>query len=261
MDYTMIDIYMCKINSENLISSNSVLLNYVSDQKKQKIKNHRNSILSSQSLVGEILVRISICSNLQIPNNKVIFHTNEYKKPLLKYPPGYFSNISHSGDWVVSAFCQKPVGVDIEHIKRIDYEGAQDFFAYKEFSLLMNKEVSKRLTYFFEVWTLKESYVKAIGKGLTYPLNKFCITYDGCKFYINDESIKAKASFQQFTVDERHIMSICAFSSMNSSIRVVSLQQLEYLVPQLNNPEALLKCMKELDLSVSVYESEGKFSL
>lgn len=257
----MIDIYICKINSKNLISSNSVLLNYVSEQKKQKFLLHHNPILASQSLIGEILLRISICNILNIPNNEIHFYNNEFNKPLFNHSSGYFVNVSHSGDWVVSAVCDKPVGVDIERIKSIYYEGAQDFFTNDEFSLLMKKKENERLSYFFELWTLKESYVKAIGKGLNYPLNTFCITYDGCNFHINDELSHSRASFQQFVVDEEHIMSICAFSSIKSTVRIVSLHQLEYLVPQLNSLEALLISTKNLDIPVCIYEGEGKFSL
>lgn len=257
----MIEIYMCKISSRNLISQNSILLNYVSEHKKKKYSLHHNLKSASQSLIGEILLRISISSISNIQDKYVVFSKNQHNKPLLEYPSGYFVNISHSGDWVVSAICRKPVGIDIERFKNVDYKNAQSFFSNKEFSILMNKDESERLDYFFELWTLKESYVKAIGKGLNYPFNKFSITYDGNDFIINDELRQDSASFQQFIVDEGHIMSLCAFSSMTSTVKEFSLHQLEYLVLHLNSPGSLNKEIKMLDIPEHIYDGGGKFSL
>lgn len=55
---------------------------------------------------------------------------------------------------------------------------AKRFFAKEEYELLLQKEGEERRALFYELWTLKESYVKYKGMGLALPFHQFCFERD-----------------------------------------------------------------------------------
>ena len=65
------------------------------------------------------------------------------------------------------------VGVDIELVKDIDTDLARRFFSFTEYQWLIGKPLSLQRDSFYSLWTLKESYIKCLGKGLSIPLNSF----------------------------------------------------------------------------------------
>jgi 4'-phosphopantetheinyl transferase len=88
-------------------------------------------------------------------------------------------NMSHSGDLVVFAFTRGcEIGVDLEQIHSIqDMQDIADrFFCLEEAAELMSLPVNQRERAFFLCWTRKEAYIKAIGDGLSAPLNSFRVT-------------------------------------------------------------------------------------
>ncbi len=88
-------------------------------------------------------------------------------------------SISHSGNKVAVAFSDREVGCDIEMIGDIDMTIAQLFFSRSEYEALLSigDELERRHA-FFRCWTLKESYLKAIGKGLTIAPESFTVFPD-----------------------------------------------------------------------------------
>jgi 4'-phosphopantetheinyl transferase len=88
-------------------------------------------------------------------------------------------NVSNSGDLAAYAFtldCE--IGVDIEHDRRlVEIEGiARRFFASDEVTQLMGLSEAARHEGFFNCWTRKEAYIKAVGDGLSVPLDSFQVT-------------------------------------------------------------------------------------
>ena len=98
------------------------------------------------------------------------------EKPFLLDRPDFHFNISHSGPWVVMAWGNSPVGVDVEQV-RPDTDVrklAARFFAPEEESYVraVPRESRDR---FFEIWTGKESYLKYLGTGLKRDLRSFSV--------------------------------------------------------------------------------------
>ncbi|GAB1109260.1 MAG: 4'-phosphopantetheinyl transferase superfamily protein [Shewanella algae] len=89
-------------------------------------------------------------------------------------------NLSHSGDWLLLALLKHPspelqLGVDIERLRMrtaIDTV-MRHYFAPFELQQLRNLDDATRREAFFDLWALKESYIKATGKGLAQPLDGF----------------------------------------------------------------------------------------
>jgi len=85
-------------------------------------------------------------------------------------------NLAHSGANAVCAIvCGRAVGVDIEEIRadRETDELAQRYFAVAEWKTLATLPVEQRLEAFYRCWSRKEAFIKAIGDGLTFPLDDF----------------------------------------------------------------------------------------
>ncbi|MEM7343957.1 MAG: 4'-phosphopantetheinyl transferase superfamily protein, partial [Chloroflexota bacterium] len=72
----------------------------------------------------------------------------------------------------------REVGVDIEYVRtNLECEQiAEHFFSAQEIADLKTVPDQEKFQVFFNCWTRKEAYIKAIGQGLSMPLDKFDVT-------------------------------------------------------------------------------------
>lgn len=152
----------------------SKLISRISIKRKIKINNFFYMDDKYRGLIAEMLTFIKIPQIAGAKIDEIQFDENQYGKPFVKKYPNLYFNISHSGDWIGNCFDNKPIGLDIEKVKAIDLEVAKEYFTNAEYLELLSKKGHKRLNYFYELWTCKESYIKAIGKGFFQELNTFC---------------------------------------------------------------------------------------
>ena len=94
-------------------------------------------------------------------------------------------SLSHSGNMAMCAFSYSddgkavPVGCDIELVRKTDIKIAKRFFAPEEYERIISlSDENERADLFFRYWTLKESFIKLTGKGLSTPLDEFVIFRD-----------------------------------------------------------------------------------
>jgi 4'-phosphopantetheinyl transferase len=78
-------------------------------------------------------------------------------------------SISHSGDFVAVAFSDREIGTDIERITNFDITTVLSYLHPDEVEYIESASNSGDL--FFKIWTRKEAYLKAIGKGIIDGLN------------------------------------------------------------------------------------------
>lgn len=98
------------------------------------------------------------------------------KPYLLRYPHIHF-NLSHSGSRALAVFAEMETGCDIERIQKADLALAERFFTPKEYAFIAEQKGRERQDEaFFRLWTLKESFLKAVGEGLMLSLDAFEIT-------------------------------------------------------------------------------------
>jgi 4'-phosphopantetheinyl transferase len=84
-------------------------------------------------------------------------------------------NVSHSRNIVLFAFAyDSKIGVDVEHISSDrTFQGiAERFFSKREVSVLNSLPENEQRDAFFDFWTCKEAYLKAIGTGLSFGLDR-----------------------------------------------------------------------------------------
>lgn len=85
-------------------------------------------------------------------------------------------NMSSSDGLALYAFTRDcEIGVDIERIRDIHEMDriAECFFSVRENTSFQALPKSKKKEGFFNCWTRKEAFIKAIGDGLAFPLAKF----------------------------------------------------------------------------------------
>jgi len=143
-----------------------------------RLPEHRERFVVAHGGLRDILSRY-----LDIPADQLTFVTNDYGKPALAAPDHtrLQFNLSHSGALILLAVtCDRPVGIDVEQIIPPDNFSrlVEQFFSTNENAAFRALPESKRAAAFFAGWTRKEAYVKALGMGVSLPLDQFDVTMD-----------------------------------------------------------------------------------
>ena len=128
-------------------------------------------------------------------------------------------NMSFSHDlMLVGISRQNDIGIDIEKVHEInDLENiAVNNFSSREFKYL-NSTSDKRNT-FFKIWTRKEAFIKATGKGMYYPLKSFSVSINPSgnreKLVIFNHPIKSKFwSITEINTPDGYIASLAIKSN------------------------------------------------
>ncbi len=104
----------------------------------------------------------------------------QHGKPFLAGHPIYF-NLSDSGEWCLFAFTQlAPIGVDLENVREQTdlMQVARRYFSNVEMAALERLPHEQQVEAFYHIWTQKEALIKAIGEGLSIPLDSFDVGTD-----------------------------------------------------------------------------------
>lgn len=194
------------------------LIEKVSIEKRRRVERFSQLGDVYRTLLADVLVRSIISRTFQVENEEINFRYNDFGKPFVEMIPKFFFNISHSCEWIVCATSNSHIGIDIEKIRPIDIRIAKRFFSNEEYEDLIRQPKGTHLSYFYDLWTLKESYIKAVGKGLFIPLDSFSV-----KKYSKDNISLSKSTdnnnnlfFKQYKIDEEYKLSVCAANQMFS---------------------------------------------
>jgi 4'-phosphopantetheinyl transferase len=131
----------------------------------------RLSFTVAHAVLRDILSRYAA-----VPPTELEFGVNTYGKPRLLNGGSLQFNLSHSGDVVlVGVTHDHPIGVDVELMRPLENleSLAKNYFAEPECSLIESRAKEDRPSAFFTCWARKESYIKAVGRGLSIPLASF----------------------------------------------------------------------------------------
>jgi 4'-phosphopantetheinyl transferase len=103
---------------------------------------------------------------------------NAYGKPYVPQASIHF-NLSHSGNVILLAFANKiPIGVDVEQMRNIDNVDliVKQYLHPSEVKELSACQLHESNQAFFSCWSKKEAVSKALGLGLSFPLNAFSVS-------------------------------------------------------------------------------------
>ncbi len=135
-----------------------------------------------QFIVSRGALKAILSRYLDIHPSALCFGYNPYGKPSLIAEQGgdkLCFNLSHfHGVALIAITNNRNLGIDIESI-RTDFpcqQIAESFFSPLENAVLRSFPLHLQHKAFFTCWTRKEAYIKAVGKGLSIPLDSFDVT-------------------------------------------------------------------------------------
>lgn len=227
----------------------TTFLSFTTDEERARILRFRLEDDRKRALVSLLLQKALIRHHLGITSNDgyCIQRTAENKPYMLLISGGgdteqrkpernWNYNLSHHGQFVGIASHQRfLVGADVVDIntRSPSIKSARDYvdvfernLARKEFDFISNQpDEESKYTAFFVTWSLKESYIKAIGLGLGFELQNICFSI---KYSSNDkvdgrnssrmicgtasaeihQETRKDWSFEFFSIDSHHIMAV-----------------------------------------------------
>jgi 4'-phosphopantetheinyl transferase len=131
--------------------------------------------LRRRFVVARGALRVLLGQFSDSPPGNIDFDYAQHGKPYLAGSRLRF-NLSHAHELALIAVAlDREVGVDIEHVRPLeDAEAiARRFFSSAEVEQYLALPEMEQPRAFFNCWTRKEAYIKAIGDGLTFPLDQF----------------------------------------------------------------------------------------
>lgn len=163
-----------------------------------------------RSLFADLLLRTMLVRAKGLRNANINLHELPNGKPVLLHAPGVHFNLSHSGHWMACIVDDKEVGIDVEQVSDTDLSLSDRFFSRGEHEQIM--QAADPVDRFFDYWTLKESYIKFTGAGLSQPLNTFSIQFLG------GAEVRVAAGgdllpgvyFKQYEVEQGYKFAACA---------------------------------------------------
>ena len=169
-----------------------------------------NPKIRSEKLISATFLRSVLRDCLKCNIKELRIETDQFEKPYLPQHPDFHFNLSHSGDYLVCVTDCSPIGIDIERVRKRDFDSIkQYFYSTEEIEYMDQCSEDKKEAAFFDIWTRKESYVKAIGKGLSIDFKSFTTINIGKKnsnFHIDTGTWQIKT----YNTIECHPMAVCA---------------------------------------------------
>ncbi len=226
----MTDIFAVSLIEESAFEAcKPTLLGLIPESGREKISSYARINDAQRSLLGEVLVRylISEIKGVKLPEQP--FTTGEKGKPAPDGFDGIHFNISHSGRWVVVALSSDRVGVDVERIRKVPDGVAHRFFSEAENAMLQNAaSETQKADIFFTLWTLKESFLKAIGKGLTKSLSSFTVAETGNQAYcLTNDPEAAGFYLKVYELSEGYKLAACsAVNQFSEKVKIVGINEL-----------------------------------
>lgn len=184
---------------------------------KYTFKNLKNN-LSCTNSKNEFSPGLYFCSlilrrDFSVHVIKYIFNING--KPGLESGECGFS-ISYTNNYVYIAIVRNNiVGIDAEQIGNINLNVSEEFMSKRELSKL--DRVPNKYEYFYKIWTLKESYIKFVGKGIDDSITDIEFIEDKNGRFSLHKDIEQKIYFSNF-ISKDCIISVASFNLMSYEI-------------------------------------------
>ena len=201
-------------------------------------------------LVAWALVRTMLSSYTDVNPEAWEFRTNRYGRPEISGPASTTTlrfNLSHTRGLIACIVARNiDVGVDVEDRRR-DTSGpeiARRFFSAREVAALERLPGDEQAATFFEYWTLKEAYIKAVGVGISLGLGRFSFEFDDRGLHVDDPDRRAPTisfdgldddpaawQFAQFEPTPHHAMAVAIRRSDAEDLEI----RLREVVPGLDD--------------------------
>jgi 4'-phosphopantetheinyl transferase len=143
---------------------------------KFRFAQHRSRFIAARGILRQLLGKY-----LQVSPRSLTFTYSDRGKPQLPENSSLQFNLSHSQEYGLFGFTLNHlIGVDLEYQRAMPdaLNIARRFFSVREFKMLESMPQEQQPRLFFQLWTAKEAYLKAIGTGLSGSLASIEISFD-----------------------------------------------------------------------------------
>ena len=186
IDDTEIHLWQLEQGDFELSSLQNECLAWLTESELKRFQRFQFDRDRKQLLLGRVLMRVALSSyDRSVAPASWDFTHNDYGKPSIseeQNSASLYFNLSHSAEKVVLAVSRfKDIGVDVECARkprRVEAI-AQRFFSDLEATQLLSLPEDQQQSRFYDLWTLKEAYIKACGMGLAIPLQHFSYGFAG----------------------------------------------------------------------------------
>lgn len=195
------------IQQPELLYAYSQLLSPEETTKQQRFRfeKDRHSALITRAFVRDLLSYYADVS----PADWVFAKGLKDKPEIVNPPLPLRFNISHTDNLIICAvMLNDDIGCDVENTKRTSdvLSIAKHAFSNVEVNDLLTQPTMLQISRFFDYWTLKESYIKAWGLGLSIPLKDFSFTLPERHQQEDHDCIDdIKLSFAAHRIDDANI--------------------------------------------------------
>lgn len=127
-------------------------------------------------------------------------------KPSLAEHPQIRYNLSHSDGIAACMVSDLECGIDCERIREYRPNVMKRVFSEAEQLMVENACESEKNALFFRLWTLKEAYVKALGIGISFPMNTVSFSFSDERIITDTPNCRFR---QYITGNGRFVVSTC----------------------------------------------------
>lgn len=154
----------------------------LSEDEQRRAAQFKFAKLQKRFVIARGALRDILSRYIGLAASKIVFEYAAHGKPKLAVsnPDDIEFNLSHSEDVALCAVSWgRAVGVDLELVRRMDDAGriARRFFSTRESEIFCALPAPQQPVAFFNCWTRKEAFIKALGEGLSHPLDSFEVSF------------------------------------------------------------------------------------
>lgn len=152
----------------------------LSDDEQQRAQRYRHG--QREFIACRAFVRLCLAHYTNEDPGALRFDKNASGKPHLTGPHAHWQfNLSHTNQGAALAIMKgASIGVDIEQPRKRNFLGiAADYFHPDEIAYLEALPEAHVPPAFFQLWTLKEAFFKALGGGIATGLHRACFSWEG----------------------------------------------------------------------------------
>ena len=120
-------------------------------------------------------------------NEAPLFEYSEHGKPAIVGHPEIFFNMSHCRSVAACVVASSPVGVDVEDVREFKESLARYVLNTDEYAAVMSSSSPDKE--FIRLWTMKESYLKLTGEGITRDLKS--VLADASKYHFDTKYLQS----------------------------------------------------------------------
>lgn len=213
-----INLYVVQLPQEFPQNLFEKLLKCVDSTQLERILTCKNKSTAQSTLMGDIFVRYLAANLLHMKSVDFRYGYSINGKPYLMGCDTFQFNISHSGQYVAVSAGPFETGCDIQKYES-NYHGMEQIVFNKAEQKLIQSDKD-----FYRLWTLKESFLKAIGTGFLDDPTKYTVSnkIGSTKILYHHNEYR----FHEFDELNNYAVSVCANGEISNEINIISFEKI-----------------------------------